>query len=94
MLSFVEHEKRGSEREWEKRTCVMPSQQENSDAVQVQERLQMKFKELYIYCLETMFANMSLGVTHGVFIHQYRLLIRRIAAMRTTANEHKKEQIK
>lgn len=63
MLSFVEYEKHDYKREWEKRICMMPWQQENSDVVQVRERLQMKAKELTIYFLKTMFCSMSLGVT-------------------------------
>lgn len=41
----------------------MPWQQENSNAVQVQERLLIKPKELKIYFLKTMFPSRSLGVT-------------------------------
>lgn len=38
-------------------------EQEDSDTVQVQEKLQMKAKELKTYFVKTVFSSISLGVT-------------------------------
>lgn len=57
-IFLTEYEKRDCEREWGK-ICMKFWQQENFNATQVQEQLQMKVKNLKNYFLKTTFANLK-----------------------------------